>query len=108
MYEEHDALKLNYTHKPTTLAYRPKATEFIPIRCKWVYKTKVNADNTIQYTAHLLIKGFQQVEGVDFDKIYVPLSKISILPLLLALLAQHKWKVEYLDMVTAFLNPKVD
>jgi hypothetical protein len=108
MREELDALKLNHTHEPTTLAWGPKATECAPIRCKWVYKTKVNADNTIQYKARLVIKGFQQVEGVDFDETYAPLSKMSILPLLLALSAQHKWKVEHLDMVTAFLNPKGD
>jgi hypothetical protein len=33
---------------------------------------------------------------------------MSRLRLLLALSAQHKWKVEHLDVITVFLNPKVD
>jgi hypothetical protein len=108
MREELDALKLNDTYEPTTLAHGPKATESAPIGCKWVYKTKVNADNTIRCKARLVIKGFQQVEGVDFDETYAPVSKMSTLQLLLTLSVQHKWKVEHFDVVTAFLNPKVD
>jgi len=55
-----------------------------PIGCKWVYRRKINSDGTTRYKARLVIKGYEQRE------------------------AQHGWNVDHMDVVTAFLNPKID
>lgn len=39
-----------------------------PIRCNWVYETKLHADGTLKrYKARLVAKDLTQQYGVDFD-----------------------------------------
>lgn len=45
-----------------------------PISCKWVYKTKRNTDGTLRYKARLVIKGYEQTQGIGFNKLYTPVS----------------------------------
>jgi hypothetical protein len=84
-----------------------KSTEE-PIGCKWIYRRKTNPDKSTRYKARLVIKGYEQREGIDYDETYAPVSKMSTFRLLLALAAQHGWNVDHMDVVTAFLNPKID
>ena len=79
-----------------------------PIGCKWVFRRKINPDGSTQYKARLVIKGYAQKEGIDYDETYAPVSKMTTFRLLLALAAQHGWNVDHMDVVTAFLNPKID
>jgi len=60
-----------------------------PIGCKWIYKRKVNPDGSTRYKARLVIKGYQQKEGVDYDKTYAPVSKMAMFQLVLALATQY-------------------
>jgi len=79
-----------------------------PIGCKWIYKRKINPDGSTQYKARLVIKGYEQKEGIDYDETYVPVSKMVTFRLILALAAQYGWDVDHMDVVTAFLNPRID
>ena len=47
-------------------------------------------------------------KGIDYDESYVPVSKMATFRLLLAHSAQHGGNVDHMDVVTAFLNPKID
>jgi len=75
--------------------------------CRWVYKLKVNPDRTMRYKARLVIKGYPQVEGVDFDHTFAPVAKLVSFRLLIAIAAYNSWPIEQMDVVTAFLNPPV-
>jgi len=79
-----------------------------PISCKWIYRRKMNPDGTTQYKARLVIKGYEQKAGIDYDETYAPVLKLATFRLLLALAAQHGWNVDHMDVVTAFLSPKID
>jgi len=79
-----------------------------PIGCKWIYKRKINPDGSTRYKARLVIKGYEQKEGIDYDETYAPVSKMATFRLLLALAAQYGWDVDHMDVVTAFLNPTID
>ena len=79
-----------------------------PISSKWVYKTKRNPDGSIRYKSRLVISGFQQVAGVDYGETYAPVSKLTSFRLLVSLAAYYGWKIDHLDVVTAFLNPALD
>ena len=90
--------------------HRVRSAEFMekPIGCKWIYRRKFNPDGTTRYKARLVIKGYEQKAGIDYDETYTPVSKLATFRLLLALAAQHGWNVDHMDVVTAFLNPKID
>jgi len=45
--------------------------------------------------------------GVDFDETFAPVAKLQSLHMILALAAVHNWEIEQMDVVSAFLNPKV-
>jgi len=79
-----------------------------PIGCKWIYKRKVNPDRSTHYKARLVIKGYEQKEGIDYDETYALVSKMATFQLVLALATQYGWDVDHMDIVTAFLNPKID
>ena len=36
-----------------------------PIGCKWIYKRKINPDGSTRYKEQLVIKGYEQKEGID-------------------------------------------
>jgi hypothetical protein len=82
--------------------------EITPIGCKWVYKVKRNPDNTTRNKVRLVIKGYDQVEGIDFNGTYAPVSKLTTLRFLLDQAAQPNRSISHMDMVTACPNPKID
>jgi hypothetical protein len=102
MQQEYASLLENRTFTPVEHAHSK------PIGCKWVYKTKTNPDDTLRYKARLVIKGYEQVQGVDFEETYAPVSKMPTLRYLMACAAQGGWEIDQLDVVTAFLNPAID
>ena len=85
------------------LVDRPKDREVIGV--KWVYKTKLNSDGSIQkYKARLLAKGFKQKLGIDYYETYAPVARLETIRTIIALAAQKKWKLYQLDVKSAFLN----
>jgi hypothetical protein len=78
------------------------------IGSRWVFRTKPNPDGTIKFKARLVIKGYEQVKGIDFNETYAPVSKLSTLRMLLAIAAQRGWKIDQMDVKSAFLNPAID
>lgn len=61
-----------------TLEMLPKGKK--PIGCRWVewvFKIKRRADGSVEhYKAHLVAKGFTQVEGVDFHEMFALVAKM--------------------------------
>jgi hypothetical protein len=44
-----------------------------PIDCKWVFQKKMDKDGkTHIYKAQLVVKGFKQIHGVDYDETFSP------------------------------------
>jgi len=49
-----------------------------PINCKWVYKVKYNSDGSIKrYKALLVIGGDEQVKGLDYNKTFAVVGKMT-------------------------------
>jgi len=74
----------------------------------WVYKTKTNPDANLRYKARLVIKGYEQMQGIDFDETYAPVSKMTTLRYLMCRATQEDWEMDQLNVVTAFLNPAIN
>ena len=79
-----------------------------PISSKWVFRTKELPTGGIRYKARLVIRGFEQQAGIDYNETFAPVAKLQSLRMMLALAATHNWEIDQMDVVTAFLNPKVD
>ncbi|GJT23892.1 ribonuclease H-like domain, reverse transcriptase, RNA-dependent DNA polymerase [Tanacetum coccineum] len=78
---------------------------FVPIRLKWLFNIKRNADGSImKYKACLVAKGYVQQPGIDFDEVFAPVARLKIIRLLIALAAGKGWKIHHLDVKTAFLH----
>ena len=65
--------------------HKNKTWELIPlprgrkiIRNKWVYKIKRNGNDQVErYRARLVVKGYAQKEGIDFNEIFSPVVRLT-------------------------------
>jgi hypothetical protein len=70
-----------------------------------VFKVKLNSQGTVErYKARLVIKGFKQVEGVDYTETFAPVAKFSTIRLMMAVAAYRDLEIHQMDFSTAFLN----
>jgi hypothetical protein len=98
MGEEFDALLANGTW---SLCPRPQHQH--AIHNKWVYKIKQKQDGSIDhYKARLVVKGFDQEDGIDFTETFSPVIKPSTIRVILALAVQFNWSIHQLDVSNAF------
>ena len=54
------------------------------------------------------MKGFTQVKGIDFQETFLPIARYEAIHFLLAHAALEDWKIEALDIKTAFLYGELD
>lgn len=77
------------------------------IKAKWVFKRKHNADGkVISHKARFVVKGFSQIEGVNYQETFGPVARYESIRLLIALATIHDWpwEIHQLDFITVFLN----
>jgi hypothetical protein len=54
---------------------------------KWVYRLKEEDGEKKRYNARLVVKGFAQKKGIDFDEIFSPVVKLTSIRTILSLVA---------------------
>ena len=80
-----------------------------PLHTRWVYRTKLDKEGQVkQYKARLVVKGYEQVHGIDYDETYSPVARLTSVRLVLALSAKLGMPVHQMDVDTAFLNAGLD
>jgi len=71
----------------------------------WVFKTKLNADGSInKYKARLVVKGYAQMFGVDYFDTFASVARQDTIRMLLAIATQKGWKIYQLHVKSASLN----
>ena len=101
---ELDNLTGKGTWEETTLPPGRKA-----IGCKWVLKTKTDADGkVVKHKARLVAQGFSQQPGIDFEETFAPVGRSTSLRILLTLAAAHDLEVHQADVEGAYLNGELD
>jgi hypothetical protein len=97
--EEHESLVRNKTWTICQLPFGRKAIEG-----KWILKYKPRFKTTApRYKARFVIKGFSQVQGVDYNETYAPVAKTYSFRMVMAIAAARDLEMIQLDVNTAFL-----
>ena len=71
---------------------------------KWVYKLKEEEGGKKRYKARLIVKGFAQKKGIDFDEIFSHVVKMTSIRTILSLVVVEDLHLEQLDVKTTFLH----
>jgi len=94
-------------HNTWDLIEPPKDASIVG--CRWVYAKKFHPDGSIRrYKARLVVQGFSQTEGIDYFETFAPVVSITTIRMMLALAAVNQWKLDQMDVETAFLNSTVE
>ncbi|KAH0685102.1 hypothetical protein KY289_022854 [Solanum tuberosum] len=100
MQDEMKSLHENHTYELVKLPKGMRA-----LKNKWVFKVKVEEHNLKpRYKARLVVKGFGQRKGIDFDEIFSPVVKMSSIRTVLGLAASLNLEIEQMDVKTTFLH----
>jgi hypothetical protein len=99
MEEEMDSQANNQTWDLVQFLARKRA-----LQNKWDYKLKEEDGGKRRYKARLVVKGFAQKEGLDFDEIFSPIVKMTSIRTILFLVAVEYSHLEQLDVKTIFLH----
>jgi ATP-binding cassette subfamily B (MDR/TAP) protein 1 len=77
--------------------------------CKWVFQLKQVSDSSgLKYKARIVTKGYRQEYGVDFDKVFSPVVKMTTLRFLLGVVTFEDLELLQLDVKTTFLHDDLD
>ncbi|CAI7875947.1 unnamed protein product [Closterium sp. NIES-53] len=88
------------------LVERPPGVNIMKNR--WVLTMKYHIDDTVECEkARLVVKGFMQVYGTDYDETYAPVSSYVMLRIFLSIFAVLDLNLMQLDMKNAFLQSKL-
>ncbi|GKF25192.1 retrovirus-related pol polyprotein from transposon TNT 1-94, partial [Tanacetum coccineum] len=72
---------------------------------KWVFRNKLDENGIVSRNkARLVAQGYNQQEGIDFDKTYVPVARLESIRILLAYVCALDFKLFQMDVKSAFLN----
>ena len=72
------------------------------------YGRRDEIDGSKRYKARLVVKGFQQKQGVDYNEIFSPVVKMTTIRLVLGIVASEDLHLEQMDVKTAFLHGDLD
>ena len=60
------------------------------------------------YKARLVVKGFRQVQGVDYDETFSPVAILKSVWITSAIAAFYDYEIWQMDVKTAFLNGSLE
>jgi Reverse transcriptase (RNA-dependent DNA polymerase) len=87
-----EELKASEKNKTWVIVQLPKEKK--SVGCKWVYKIKYNSNETVErYKTRLVIKGYTQTYGIDYQEIFAPVAKMNAVRILLSIAVNQRWKL---------------
>ena len=80
----------------------PRSHNHKLVRCKWLYKIKEGMlpIDPLRFKVRLVVKGFTQKEGIDYNEIFFPVVKFKTIRMMLAIFVQYDLELEQLDVKT--------
>ena len=102
MNEEMQALYKNETWDLVPNSPHKKA-----IRCRWIYKVKYNADDSVnRYKARLVAKGYTQTHGVEYEETFASVAKMTTMRTVIA--PEKGWHLHQMDFKNVFLQGELE
>ena len=81
----------------------------VPIGCKWIFKRKIGVDGKVEtFKARLVVKGFRQRQGVDYEETFSLVAMLKSIQILLAIATHYDYEVWHMDVKTTFLNNYIE
>ncbi|KAL6311237.1 hypothetical protein AAG906_026676 [Vitis piasezkii] len=69
-----------------------------------VYKIKTKLDGSVDhYKARLVVKGFTQKYGMDYEKIFAPIAKMTTIQALIVIVFNHQWHISQMGEIIWYL-----
>ncbi|XP_070042956.1 uncharacterized mitochondrial protein AtMg00820-like [Nicotiana tomentosiformis] len=66
----------------------PRPLDRSVIGTKWVFRNKLDEDGTVtRNKTRLVVQGYSQEEGIDYDKTFAPVARLEAIRLLIAFAA---------------------
>nr|GFB46805.1 retrovirus-related Pol polyprotein from transposon TNT 1-94 [Tanacetum cinerariifolium] len=82
----------------------PAPDNISSLTLKWLFKNKHDEEQTIiRNKSRLVVRGYRQEEGIDFEESFAPIARIEAIRIFLAYVAHKSFIVFQMDMKTAFL-----
>nr|GEW36541.1 retrovirus-related Pol polyprotein from transposon TNT 1-94 [Tanacetum cinerariifolium] len=76
-----------------------------PLTLKWIFKNKHDEEQTvIRNKSRLVVRGYRQEEGLDFEESFAPVVRMEAIRIFLAYAAHKSFTVFQMDVKTAFLH----
>nr|GEW61286.1 retrovirus-related Pol polyprotein from transposon TNT 1-94 [Tanacetum cinerariifolium] len=83
----------------------PAPDNISPFTLKWLFKNKHDEEQTvIRKKSRLVVRGYRQEEGIDFEESFTPVSRMEATRIFLAYAAHKSFSVFQMDVKTAFLH----
>jgi hypothetical protein len=72
---------------------------------KWVFHNKQDEHGVVTGNkARLVVKGYAQVVGLDFEETFAPIARLESIHILLVYATHHSFRLFQMDVKSAFLN----
>jgi len=70
-----------------------------------VFHNKLDKQGTVtKNKARLVVQGYNQEEGIDFEETFAPVARIEAIRILIAFAAYMEFKLYQMDVKSSFLN----
>lgn len=78
------------------------------VSSKWVFKIKRGNQNSPQYKARLVARGFEQDDILDLNECYAPVAKLSTVRLFVTIATKLNLPIIQMDVTGAFLYGEIN
>ena len=83
----------------------PRPHDRTVIGTRWVFRHKLDDQGQItRNKARLVVQGYNQEEGIDYDETFAPVARMEVIRMLIAFAAHMEFKLYHMDVKSVFLN----
>ncbi|KAI7966516.1 hypothetical protein MJO29_002264 [Puccinia striiformis f. sp. tritici] len=98
-------VELGNMHRHEVWVVSPKTPGARELDTVWIFKRKFDADGALlKFKAHLCVRGFRQIEGLDFNATFALTGRLTTLRVMFGVAAVEDWDIQQMDVKCAFLN----